>query len=181
MNLFSWPKFDEGCWNYHMIPVHSRAVSGLPSGAKENGKIVLDYFGVLSTIMLLIWILFCFSWKIDTTSLLREYVNGAAHFAQMFKIFASIMANFSALGMRLLWLKITPTYWNMKDNDVRQEKYSSVISGRTEEKIVWTVNKDERCVTFYVWISVLVFSMNDCYCYALWGREHIEIGNIGKA
>jgi len=23
--------------------------------------------------------------------------------------------------------------------------------------------------------------MNDCYCYALWGREHIEIGNIGKA
>jgi len=23
--------------------------------------------------------------------------------------------------------------------------------------------------------------MNDCYCYALWGREHIEIGTIGKA
>jgi len=23
--------------------------------------------------------------------------------------------------------------------------------------------------------------MNDCYCYALWGRKHIEVGNIGKA
>jgi len=44
MNVFNWPKFDEGCWNYHMIPVHSRAVFILPSGAKKNGKIVLDYF-----------------------------------------------------------------------------------------------------------------------------------------
>jgi len=31
-------KFEEGCWNYHMIPVHSRAVSILPSVAKQNGK-----------------------------------------------------------------------------------------------------------------------------------------------
>ena len=29
-----------------MIPVHSRAVSILPSRAKKNGKIVLDYFSV---------------------------------------------------------------------------------------------------------------------------------------
>jgi len=34
--FFSWPKFDEGCWNYHMIPVHSRTVFILPSGAKNN-------------------------------------------------------------------------------------------------------------------------------------------------
>jgi len=40
LKFFSWPKFDEGCWNYHMIPVHSRVVFILPSGAKENGKIV---------------------------------------------------------------------------------------------------------------------------------------------
>ena len=38
MNYFSWPKFDESSWNYHMIPVHSRAVSDLPSGAKKNGE-----------------------------------------------------------------------------------------------------------------------------------------------
>jgi len=38
--FFSWPKFDEGCWNYHMIPVHSRAVFTLASGAENNGKIV---------------------------------------------------------------------------------------------------------------------------------------------
>jgi len=44
MNFFSWPKFGEGCWNYHMNPVHPRAVTILPSGAKKNGKIVLDYF-----------------------------------------------------------------------------------------------------------------------------------------
>jgi len=46
-----------------MIPVHSRAVSVLPSGAKKNGKIVLDYFVVLSTILPLILPLFCLSWE----------------------------------------------------------------------------------------------------------------------
>jgi len=29
-----------------MIPVHSRAMFILPSGAKKNGKIVSDYFAV---------------------------------------------------------------------------------------------------------------------------------------
>jgi len=51
-----WPKFDEGCWNYHM-----RAVSILPSGAKRNGKIVSDYFAVLAIILPSIWLLFCLS------------------------------------------------------------------------------------------------------------------------
>jgi len=46
-----------------MIPVHSRAVSILPSGAKKSGKIALDYFAVLATILLLIWPLFCLSWE----------------------------------------------------------------------------------------------------------------------
>jgi len=23
IKVFSWPKIDEGCWNYHMIPVNS--------------------------------------------------------------------------------------------------------------------------------------------------------------
>jgi len=36
--FFSWPKFDEGCWNYHMIPVYSNAVSILPSGTKRIAK-----------------------------------------------------------------------------------------------------------------------------------------------
>jgi len=58
---FSWPKCDEGCWNYHMIPVHSRAMFILPSGAKENGKIVSDYFAVLVNILPLICSLFCLS------------------------------------------------------------------------------------------------------------------------
>jgi len=40
MKIFNWPKFDEGCWNYQMIPVHLKAVSNLPSEAKKNGKIV---------------------------------------------------------------------------------------------------------------------------------------------
>jgi len=38
MKFFGWPKFDEGCWNYHMIPVHSRAVSILQSEAKRMTK-----------------------------------------------------------------------------------------------------------------------------------------------
>ena len=50
--FFSWPKFDEGCSNYHMIPVHSRAMSILPSGRKKNDKIVLDYFAIDLTIIL---------------------------------------------------------------------------------------------------------------------------------
>ena len=61
LKFFSWPKFDEGCWNYLMIPVHSRAVFILPSRAKNNGKIVWDYFAVLSVILPLIWLLFCLS------------------------------------------------------------------------------------------------------------------------
>jgi len=58
LKFFSWPKFDEGCWNSHMIPVHSRAVSILPSGAKkwQNG---FRHFAVLAIIVLLIWLLFC--------------------------------------------------------------------------------------------------------------------------
>jgi len=38
--VFSWPKFDEGCWNYHAIPVQSKEVSSLRSAAIENGKIL---------------------------------------------------------------------------------------------------------------------------------------------
>jgi len=52
MNFFSWPKLDESCWNYHVIPVHLRAVSILPPGAKKNGKIVSDYFAVDLAIIL---------------------------------------------------------------------------------------------------------------------------------
>jgi len=96
MNFFSWPKFDEGCWNYYMIPVHSRAVSILPSGVKKSGKIVLDYFTVFSTILPLIWPLFCLSWQ---NRHYLTYVNVAASFAQMLKNFVRIMANFSELGM----------------------------------------------------------------------------------
>jgi len=51
LKFFSWPNFDQGCWNYHMIPVHSRAVFILPSGANKNGTIVSDYFAF--------WPLFC--------------------------------------------------------------------------------------------------------------------------
>jgi len=44
LKFFSWPKFDEGCWNCHMILAHSRAVSILQSATKKNGKIVSDHF-----------------------------------------------------------------------------------------------------------------------------------------
>jgi len=46
-----------------MIPVHSRAVSILPSGAKMNGKIVSYYFAILVIIVPLIWPLFCLGWE----------------------------------------------------------------------------------------------------------------------
>ena len=91
--LFSWPKFDEGCWNYYMIPVHSRAVSILLSRAKKNGS---DYFAVLAIFYGWFGYYFPSVWKVDTNSL---HVNVAVYFAQMLKIFARIMANFSALGM----------------------------------------------------------------------------------
>jgi len=71
LKLFSWPKFDEDCWNDHMIPVHSRAVSILPWVAKKNGKIIWDYFAVLAIILPLIW--YHLVWKRDTTLLTREY------------------------------------------------------------------------------------------------------------
>ena len=42
LKLFSWPKFDESCWNYHMIPVNARAVSILPG----TGLFGLSRFGL---------------------------------------------------------------------------------------------------------------------------------------
>jgi len=55
-----------------MIPVHSRAMFILPSGAKKNGKIVSDYFAILAIISPLIGYYFASVWKIDTTSLTCE-------------------------------------------------------------------------------------------------------------
>ena len=55
-----------------MIPVHSRAVFILPSGAKKNGKIVSDYFAVLAIICSWFGYYFTLVWKIDTTSLACE-------------------------------------------------------------------------------------------------------------
>jgi len=55
LKFFSWPKFDEGCWNYHMIPVHSRAMSILPSGAKNSLRLFCRlscYFAVDLVIIL---------------------------------------------------------------------------------------------------------------------------------
>ena len=47
--------------------------------------------------------------------------------------------------LNLLWLKITPTYWNMKDNDVWEEKYPSDTS--TKRKITaWVDNQITRSV-----------------------------------
>jgi len=45
VKFFSWPKCDEGCWIYHMIPMFI-----LPSGAKK-----------WPNILPLIWLLFCLS------------------------------------------------------------------------------------------------------------------------
>jgi len=58
LKFFSWAKFDEDCWNCHMVPVYSRAVLILPSGAKG-----------MATILPLICYYFALIWKIDTTSL----------------------------------------------------------------------------------------------------------------
>jgi len=33
----------------------------------------------------------------------------------------------------MLWLKLTPTYFGKKDNNVRRKKYPSATSERTEE------------------------------------------------
>jgi len=73
LNEFLWlAKFDEGCWNYHMIPVHSSAVAILPSVTKWMAK--------LSEIISPFWTLFC-RWfgyyfvlfgKIDATSFTCE-------------------------------------------------------------------------------------------------------------
>jgi len=62
IRFFSWPKSDEGCWNYHMIPVHL-AVSILPLKAKNNGKIVSDYLAVWAIILRLIGYYFAFVGK----------------------------------------------------------------------------------------------------------------------
>jgi len=55
LKFFCWPKIDKGCWNYHMIPVHSRAVFILPSGAKKNHRLFCRfgyYFAVDLVIIL---------------------------------------------------------------------------------------------------------------------------------
>jgi len=65
MEFFSWPKF-EGCWNYHMIPVHSRAGSILfftSYQGFEKRQNSLKLFCLLATIFLLIYPLFSLSWE----------------------------------------------------------------------------------------------------------------------
>ena len=111
--FFSWPKLDEGCWNYHMIPVHSRAVFILPSGAK------------IITI-LPFWPLFCHwfgyyfasVWKIDTTSLICEgscilcpnFENFCPNNCEFFSVgyaTASPCRTLIACSMRLRWPRDT--------------------------------------------------------------------------
>ena len=90
LKFFSWPKFHDGCWNYHDSSSLKDSVYFAIRGKKEWP---------------LFWPLFCpwfgyyfgSVWGIDTTSL---HVNVAVYFAQILKMFARIMANFSALGMR---------------------------------------------------------------------------------
>jgi len=58
VKFFSWPKFVEGCCNYHMIPVHSRAVTILPSGAKGMTKysqtiLPFDYYFAVDLVSIL--------------------------------------------------------------------------------------------------------------------------------
>ena len=74
LTFFSWPKFDEDCWNYHMIPVHSRATFIFPSGKKRNGKIVSDckIFAFLAIILPFFGYYFVSVLKIDTSSLTCE-------------------------------------------------------------------------------------------------------------
>jgi len=78
LNFFGWPKFDEGCWNYHMIPIHSKAVFILSSGAKKRQNRLRLYTPAWpSQTILPFWPLFChwfgyyfaLVWKINSTSL----------------------------------------------------------------------------------------------------------------
>ena len=82
----------------------------------------------------------------------------------------------------VLWLKITPTYCTMKDNDVWQEKYFSITSSWTKENncLDRSINNDERCRTFYAWISVLTLSITNCYCCLLRGRGNNKVGTLTK-
>ena len=72
LTFCSWPKFDEGCWNYHMILVHSRQCLFCHQGQKRMAK---QFQTILP-----FWLLFCrwfgyyfaLVWKIDTTSLTCE-------------------------------------------------------------------------------------------------------------
>jgi len=80
-----------------MIPVHSRAVFILPSGTKkwQNGLRLFCRFGHYFAVDLVITLpLF------GKQTLPHLHVNVAVYFAQILKIFARIMANFSVLGMR---------------------------------------------------------------------------------
>jgi len=64
MKVFSWPKIDKSCCNYHMIPIHSKAVSVLLSEAKRMAK--------KSQIILPFWPCYALVGKIDTISLTCE-------------------------------------------------------------------------------------------------------------
>ena len=66
LKFFSWPKFGEGCWNYHMIPVDSRACSVYFAIRGKNG--ILPFWPLFFC-----WIgYFASVWKTDTTLLTCE-------------------------------------------------------------------------------------------------------------
>jgi len=63
-----------------------------------------------------------------------------------------------------------------------EKKYSSATSERTEENncLGRLPNNNECCRKLYAWISLLTFSITNCYCCVLWGRRHNKLGTIVK-
>ena len=78
----------------------------------------------------------------------------------------------------VLWLKITPTCWSMKDKDEWQKNTPPALPDELKKTLVQTISKDEHCTTFYAWISVITPSITNRYCCVLWGRGHYKLGTL---
>ena len=94
-----------------MIPVHSRAMFILPSGAKKNCKIVSDYFAVLAIFYCWFGCYFALVWKIDTTSpacecsciLFPNFENFCLNNGQFFSVGAATASLASPCSTLMAW------------------------------------------------------------------------------
>jgi len=86
----------------------------------------------------------------------------------------------NSIIMSVLWLKLTPTYFYEKDNDLWWKKYPSFTSERTEENncLDCLYHNNECYKKTLCMNTLLTFSITNSHRNVLRSRSHNKLGTI---